>query len=280
MKTGPPHPRSARNAMSDPIQEGERVHLVDAKGRHYAITLRHGAVYQHSGDTLPHDDLIGKEEGRVVVLSRGKKMTLIRPTLAEYILKMPRGAQVIYPKDLSLILLWADVYPGATVLEAGMGSGALTLSLLRAVGERGRVISYEVREDFLRCALSNIETYLGKVAHHSPRLKDIYEGIEEEEIDRLILDLPEPWRVVQAAADCLRPGGIFLCYLPTVPQVVKVVEALRAHPSFVFVETVETLLRPWNIDGPSVRPDHRMVAHTGFITTARRIEPPPNHRAP
>lgn len=257
-----------------PLRDGERIHLVDRKGRQYALTLRRGKVFQHSGEMLRHDDLIGKEEGIRITLSRGTRMTVLRPTLAEYILKMPRGAQVIYPKDLGIILIWADIYPGARVLEAGVGSGALTMALLRAVGEKGTVFSYEVREDFAERAEENIRQYLGEVDQWQLIRKDITEGIEEREIDRMILDLPEPWRVLPHAQETLRSGGILLSYLPTVPQVEQWVQALQSSRAFDFIQTIETLLRSWNIEGRSVRPDHRMVAHTGFITTARRITNP------
>ena len=170
-----------------------------------------------------------------------------------------------------MLLLWGDVYPGATVLEAGTGSGALTMTLLRAVGSTGRVISYEVREDFARQAMRNIERLLGPVENLILRAHDIYEGIPDGPVDRLFLDLPEPWRVVPHAADALRAGGIWVSYVPTVPQAQQTVETLRAHGRFASIETIETFLRSWNIEGPSVRPAHRMVAHTGFITTARRI---------
>ena len=187
---------------------------------------------------------------------------------------MPRGAQIIYPKDIAVILLWADIYPGAAVLEAGIGSGALTMGLLRAVGETGRVISYEIREDFLQRAEKNIGLYFGKLPPNLlTRLQDIYEGIEERGQDRIVLDLPEPWRLVGSAGDALRPGGILLSYLPTILQSSQLTEALHRDGRFSQIETIETLLRSWHIEGMSVRPDHRMVAHTGFITTARRIHP-------
>ncbi len=254
-----------------PLQDKEQIHLVDYKNRYYALTLKKGKVFQHSGETIAHDDLIGQPEGIRVTLSRGTRMTVLRPTLAEYVLKMPRGAQIIYPKDLGMILIWADVYPGARVLEAGAGSGALTMTLLRAVGEKGRVFSYEVREDFAQRAEENIRQYLGEMDHWLLHKRDISDGILDQELDRIILDLPEPWEVVPHVEKALRSGGILLSYLPTVPQVERLVEQLRTNRAFDFIETFETLLRSWNIDGRSVRPDHRMVAHTGFITTARRI---------
>jgi len=261
------------------LQNGERIHLVDKKGRQYALTLKAGEVFQYSGETIAHDALIGQADGALVTLSRGKRMIALLPTLGEYVLKMPRGAQVIYPKDLAMVTIWADVYPGARVFEAGTGSGALTMALLRAVGERGAVTSYEVREDFARTAMKNIERYLGPVANLTLRRRDAYEGIEtgpgpgEDRFDRMVLDLPEPWRVVPHAVHALRSGGVYLSYVPTIPQVMQTVEALERAGGFGLIQTFETLLRTWNVQGRSVRPDHRMVAHSGFITVARRVEP-------
>ncbi|MBI3611387.1 MAG: tRNA (adenine-N1)-methyltransferase [Nitrospirae bacterium] len=255
------------------LRSGDRIHLVSRKDRRYTVVLKAGGVFRFSGEMLAHDDLIGQPESITVRTSRGTPFVALKPTLAEYVLKMPRGAQVIYPKDLSLILMWADIYPGAKVLEAGIGSGALTMALLRSVGEKGSVISYEVREDFAKRAQENINQFLGPASNLVVRMKNIYEGIEDRPVDRLVLDLPEPWLVVPHAVPALRPGGIFLCLLPTVPQVQQVVAALRAEKSFGFIETFETLLRTWNIDGRSVRPDHRMVAHSAFLIVARRIVP-------
>ncbi len=261
------------------LTSGERIHLVNLKGLAYPLTLKAGAIFQFSGEKIEHDTIIGQEDGTEVALSRGSRFFVVRPTLAEYTLRMPRGAQILYPKDLALILMWADIHPGATVIEAGIGSGALTTALLQAVGEKGRVISYEIRDDFARRAATNIETYLGP-ALVADRLRlrpeNIYDGIAEEGVDRIVLDLPEPHRVVPHAVSKLRPGGIFLSFLPTVPQVELVVAALRKEPAFEWIETFETLLRDWNIDGRSVRPNMRMVAHSGFITTARRVKRMPN----
>jgi len=260
------------------FQSGERVHLIDKKERPYAVTLKAGEIFQHSGDRIPHDDIIGKPDGTVVQFSNGKLMLAIHPTLAEYTLKMPRGAQVIYPKDLAVIPMWADIYPGSRVFEAGVGSGALTMALLRAVGDRGCVVSYEVREDFAATATKNIERFMGKVPNHFLQIRDAYEGIEIGEgtsswmFDRVVLDLPEPWRVVPHAARALRSGGLYLSYVPTVPQVMQTVQALEQSRVFTMVQNFETLLRTWNIKGRSVRPDHRMVAHSGFITVARKVE--------
>ena len=257
-----------------PLQEGEPVLLVDRKQRRYLITLRSGAVSDLRGGKLGHDALIGTDEGCLVETSRGETVLLLRPTLAEFVLEMPRGAQVIYPKDLSVILIAADIYPGARVLEAGTGSGALTMTLVRAVGPAGRVFSYEVRPEFMRIASANITRYLGPADALILRDQDVYTAIPDQPLDRIVLDVPEPWRAVEPAAAALRPGGILLTYLPTVPQVAQAVETIRRSGAFAMIETTETLLRPWNIEGASVRPAHRMVAHTAFLTTARRIPPP------
>ena len=260
------------------VEAGKRVHLVDKKGRHYALTLKAGEIFQHSGETIPHDELIGKSDGSLVVLSGRKRMILLSPTVAEYTLKMPRGAQVLYPKDLAMITMWGDIYPGARVLEAGVGSGALTMVLLQAVGEHGSVISYERRDDFARTAMRNIERFLGPVPNFQLLQRDVYEGIhcgsdeENGSFDRVVLDLPEPWHVVPHAAKALRLGGIYLSFVPTVPQVMQTVDALRQARTFGLIETFESFTRPWNIQGRSVRPDLRMIAHSGFMTVARCVE--------
>jgi tRNA (adenine57-N1/adenine58-N1)-methyltransferase len=239
------------------------------------ILLRPGASSDLRGGKVPHDALLGRVEGGTVVSSRGERFLVVRPTLAEFVLEMPRGAQVIYPKDLGAILVAADIFPGAQVLEAGTGSGALTMALLRATGPGGRVTSYELREDFTRIAVQNIRRFLGAADSLVLRRQDIYAGVLPEDlpVDRIILDVPEPWRVVGHAVAALVPGGIFLSYVPTVPQVTQTTEALQNSGAFALIETIEVLVRPWNIDGLSVRPAHRMVAHTGFLTTARRVQP-------
>ncbi len=258
-----------------PFAPGDRIHLVNKKGRIYRLHLQAGGSYQFSGETIAHDEIIGLEDGTEIALSRGTRFFALRPTLSEYTLHMKRGAQILYPKDLALIPLWADVYPGARVIEAGIGSGALTIPLLNALGEKGHLSSYEIREDFAGRAIKNIEAYFNPSPLNDRLLvrnQNIYEGIVEDEVDRIVLDLPEPHWVVPHAVDKLRSGGIFLCFLPTVPQIEKVVLALQEAGVFESIETFETLLRPWNIDGRSVRPSLRMVAHSGFITTARKVK--------
>jgi len=260
----------------DHFQDGEQALLIDQRGRRHLFMLRKGDTFHSDRGWIHHDDIIGHPDGSWVRTSKGTRYVALRPTLAEYVLDMPRGAQVIYPKDLAIIMFWADVFPGARVLEAGMGSGALTLALLRAVGPDGRVVSYEQREDFARRALANIQIRMGEVTTLNVRLMAVEEGLPDEEpVDRAVFDLPEPWRLVDPVARVLRPGGIFLSYVPTILQSHQISEALNRHPGYALVETFETLFRPWNIDGLSVRPFHRMVAHTGFLTIARRVVPEP-----
>ncbi len=255
-----------------PFRPGEVALLVDRKGRRYLLRLQPGKVQDLRG-RLQHDALIGQEEGVVVRNSHGEVFLALRPTLAEYVLEMPRRTTPIYPKDLGAILVAADVYPGARVVEAGTGSGALTLALLRVVGPAGVVFTYEVRPELLEVARRNIEAIHGPADNLVARVHDVYEGIPDGPVDRVVLDLPEPWRVVPHAVEVLRPGGIFASYVPTVPQAHHTAEALRSSGAFALVETTETLVRPWNLSGQSVRPAHRMVAHTGFLTTARRVQP-------
>ena len=237
------------------------------------IELREGGEFHTHAGVLDHANIIGAEEGVTLRTTRGAALIAIRPTLSEYILQMPRGAQVIYPKDLGPIIMLADIFPGAHVLESGVGSGALTMTLLRAVGSTGRVSGYEIRDDFADRAQRNVAGYLGPDVPLTVEVRDIYEGIEATHIDRIVLDLPEPWQVVKHAEAALRPGGIILSYLPTILQVATLREHLAAS-SFGMAETLEVLQRGWNVDGLSVRPDHRMVAHTGFLTVARKLASP------
>lgn len=251
--------------------------LIDGKGRQYLITLRPGEAFHFHAGFLSHDELIGKPEGTSLRSSAGAGLVGLRPRLADYVLRMRRGAQVVYPKDIGPILVWADIGPDMVVLEAGTGSGALTLALLRAVGREGRVVSVERREDHAAVARSAIELFLGELPDNLDlRIADVEELVEEVRPDRLVLDLPEPWRVVPAAQAGLEPGGVFCAYLPTVPQLQTTVEALRGSGGFIELSTFEVLLREWNVAGRSVRPEHRMVGHTGFVTVARKLGRPPS----
>lgn len=250
-----------------PVAAGERVMLIDAKDRRYLLTLAGGAMFHTHAGIVSHDDVIGLPEGAVVTGSTGRRFLMMRPTLADVVLKMPRGAQVIYPKDLGAILLAADIGPGQRVLEAGVGSGALSMALLRAGAS---VIGYELRDDFAARARANVGAFLGPDVDYRVESRDVTEGIEERELDRVLLDMPEPWRVLPHAARALRPGGVVLAYLPTINQTAELRRALDEGP-FALAATSEVLHRTWHIEARSVRPDHRMVAHTGFLTWARRL---------
>jgi tRNA (adenine57-N1/adenine58-N1)-methyltransferase len=256
---------------SGPIADGETVIFIDRKEREYLRRVAAGKELRIRDGKLAADEVIGRDEGSLVRSSLSDTFLVFRPTLAQLIPNLPRQAQVIYPKDIGSILVWADILPGSTVVESGVGAGALTVALLRALGPSGRLISYELREDFARMARENVARYYGAAEHWSLKLGDVAEGLDETEIDRVILDLPEPWKVTERAWTALKPGGILLSYLPTVIQVKTLVDSLRDHGGFAAIETFETLFRYWHIKEMSMRPQHRMVAHTGFITVARRL---------
>jgi tRNA (adenine57-N1/adenine58-N1)-methyltransferase len=249
------------------LRAGERVLLIDAKERRYLVTLVDGASFHTHAGIVAHDDIIGGPEGSTVLGSTGRQFLVFRPTLADTVLKMPRGAQVIYPKDLGAILLAADIAPGHRVLEAGVGSGALSMTVLRAGAS---IVGYEIREDFATRAKANVRDMLGPDVPYRVEVRDVTEGIDEAQLDRVLLDLPEPWAVVAPAAKALRPGGILLSYLPTINQTAQLRGELE-RGGFCLAETVEILRRTWHIEDRSIRPDHRMVGHTGFLTTARRL---------
>jgi len=223
------------------------------------------------GGVLQADDVIGLPEGSLVHTARNEPFRIFRPTYAHLIPNLPRKAQVIYPKDVGIMLLWGDVCPGASIVEVGAGPGALTIALLRAIGPTGTLVTVEAREDFCEMSRENVARFFGDAPNWTLMLGNAYEGLEARDADRLFTDVPEPWRVVPHAASALRPGGVLVGYVPTVVQVKTLVDELRAHPSFDAIEVMENLLRFWHVKDLSVRPEHRMVAHTGFIIVARRV---------
>lgn len=274
-------------AYSGPFQPGDRVQLTDAKRRHYTITLEAGGSYfTHKGE-IRHDDIIGSDEGTVVVSHVGGEYLCFRHLLVDHVLSMPRGAAVIYPKDAAQIMVEGDIFPGAKVLEAGAGSGALSMSLLRAVGQHGRVISYEIREDHLEYAEKNVTEYMGAhPANWDLRLGDLKDVTVADtgEVDRIILDMLAPWECLDTVRDLLIPGGVFMTYVATVPQLMKVMEGIRELKCFTEPRAWESLVREWKVEGLATRPEHRMNAHTAFLVWARRLSdgtvaPKPQRRA-
>lgn len=255
------------------FQEGDLALLLDRKSRRYLVTLLGGQVFHSHLGRLQHSDLIDHQVGGWYRTDRGHTLLAVRPTLGDFVREMPRGPQIIYPKDLGNIISLADLFPGATVVEGGLGSGSLTAALLRAVGPNGRVITYEVDESVAPKARRNIQAVIPDSSNLTITFGNIYEGIAEREVDRVVLDVPEPWQAVAGVGDALVMGGIVLSFLPTVLQVHQLVMELQRDGRFQLIETVETLLRPWHVTERSVRPAHRMVAHSGFLTTAVRCEP-------
>jgi tRNA (adenine57-N1/adenine58-N1)-methyltransferase len=257
--------------LRGPFEENEPVVFLDRKDREYLLRLDRNRTLAIRGGKFSIEDIIGREEGSIIRSSVNEPFLVFRPSLPQLIPNLPRNAQVIYPKDLGPILIWADLFPGARVIEAGVGAGALSMALLRAIAKEGQLYSYEVRQDFAEMAKQNVAKYFGPAPNWTVRIGDVAAELDQVNIDRVILDLPEPWQVIEAAWRALRPGGILLCYLPTVLQVKSLVDALRADQRFACIETMETLMRFWHIKGMSIRPQHRMVAHTGFLTCARRL---------
>lgn len=270
---------------SGPFQAGERVQLSDPKGRLHTVTLTVGKQFHTHRGAIEHDALIGTAEGSVVSSTSGTLYLALRPLLTDFVLSMPRGAAVIYPKDAAQIVAMGDICPGVTVLEAGAGSGSLTCSLLRAVGREGRVLSYEVRDDHADVAVSNVAMFFGdEPSNWTLRRQDVVKHPEDEQVDRVILDMLSPWEVLPAVTAALRPGGVLIGYVATTTQLSRLVEALRADGRFTEPAAWENLIRGWHVVGLAVRPEHRMIGHTAFLVTARRLAPgvtaPPRHRRP
>jgi tRNA (adenine57-N1/adenine58-N1)-methyltransferase len=255
---------------SGPFRVGDRVQLTDPKGRHYTLVLTPGGQYHTHRGAVAHDDVIGHPEGSLVSSVGGTAYLALRPLLADYVLSMPRGAQVIYPKDTGQIIMWGDIFPGARVLEAGAGSGALTCSLLRAVGPQGRVTSYEVRADHAEHAERNVTAFFGERPDNWDLHVTDLAG-HEGEADRMVLDMLSPWEMLPVAANSVIPGGVLVVYVATTTQLSKVTEALREQQCWTEPQAWETLMRPWHVVGLAVRPEHRMVAHTAFVLTTRRL---------
>jgi tRNA (adenine57-N1/adenine58-N1)-methyltransferase len=257
-----------------PLRPGDQVQLTDPKGRHHTITLEAGKEFHTHKGSFAHDALIGQPEGTVVTSTGGVAYLALRPLLADYVLSMPRGAAVIYPKDTAQIVAMADIFPGARVVEAGAGSGALTMSLLRAVGAGGELRSFERRPEFAKVAAENVRRFFGG-EHPAWRLTvgDLVESLGEEEADRVVLDMLAPWECVEAVARVLVPGGVLCCYVATTTQLSRLVETVRESQLFTEPTAWESMVRTWHLEGLAVRPDHRMVAHTGFLVTARRMAP-------
>lgn len=273
--TGPTGPTGAVNRRG-PMRVGERIQIMDDRGKLTTITLTEGAEYQTHKGVLGHDLLIGRPEGTVATNSVGIRYQALRPLMKDFVLSMPRGAAVVYPKDAGQIVTMGDIFPGARVVEAGVGSGALSIALLRAVGDEGSVHSFERREEFAQIARGNIETMFGG-AHPAWRLTlgDLAEELGEVEepgsVDRVVLDMLAPWECLDAVAGVLAPGGVVICYVATVTQLSRVAEAMRADGRYTEPDAHETMVRGWHVEGLAVRPDHRMVAHTGFLITGRRL---------
>ncbi|GLY67717.1 tRNA (adenine-N1)-methyltransferase [Amycolatopsis taiwanensis] len=268
---------------SGPFRAGDRVRLTDPKGRNHTVVLAEGEEFHTHRGALRHDDIIGLSEGSVITSAGGTHYLALRPRLADYVLSMPRGAQVIYPKDAAQIVMWGDIFPGARVLEAGAGSGALTCSLLRAVGPAGSVLSYEVRADHAEHAERNVERFFqGRPENWTLRVADL--ATHRGEVDRVVLDMLAPWEVLPTVYENLVPGGVLVVYVATVTQLSTVTEAIREQRCWTEPESWETLMRPWHVVGLAVRPEHRMVAHTAFLLTTRRlaegVTPPRPQRRP
>jgi len=263
---------------SGPFRAGDRVQLTGPKGRMNTITLEPGKLFHSHRGVLEHDAIIGLPDGSVVTNNAGVEHLALRPLLTDFVMSMPRGAAIVYPKDAAQILALADIFPGATVVEAGVGSGALSLWLLRAIGPEGRLHSFERREEFADVARANAATFLGGDPENwTVTVGDLQDtlpqAVEPGSVDRVVLDMLAPWETLDVVTEALKPGGVVLCYVATVTQLSRVAEAIRASGDYTHPQSSETMVRGWHVEGLAVRPDHRMIAHTGFLITARRLAP-------
>jgi tRNA (adenine57-N1/adenine58-N1)-methyltransferase catalytic subunit len=261
-----------------PFREGDKVQLTGPKGRLNTITLLAGSAFgTHRGD-LKHDDIIGRPDGSVVQNQNGVEYLALRPLLNDYVLSMPRGAAIVYPKDAAQIVVMGDIFPGAKVVEAGVGSGALSLYLLRAIGDSGSLDSFERRSEFAEIAMGNVSTEIGEMpsnwnVHLGDFQTELANKCEASSIDRVVLDMLAPWECIEASATALVPGGLIIVYVATVTQLSRVAEALKESGSFTEPEAWESIVRGWHLQGLAVRPEHRMIGHTGFLISARRLAP-------
>jgi len=256
------------------FEYGDRVQLTDAKGKLYSITLALGSEWHTHKGMLKHDEIVGLPEGSIVATNQDLKFQAFRPLLADYVLSMPRGATIVYPKDAAMILGVADIKPGIRVLEAGVGSGALSISLLRAIGEEGVLHSVEIREDFAEISEKNVSSYFGgKPTNWKLTIGALQDQTFEADFDRVVLDMLSPWECLEVASKALVPGGVFMAYVATTTQLSKIAEAIKDSGNFTEPESSETIVRGWHHEGLAVRPQHRMIGHTGFLIFARRMAP-------
>lgn len=269
---------TATRRQSGPFIEGDKVQLTGPKGKMNTIVLTPGAVFHTHRGMIAHDDVVGLPDGSVVPSTTGDEYLALRPLLSDFVMSMPRGAAIVYPKDAAQIVAFADIFPGATVVEAGVGSGALSLWLLRAVGPEGRLASFERRQEFADVAEGNVASFFGgEPDNWTVTVGDLADelpaALAEGTVDRVVLDMLAPWENIDVTADALRPGGLVICYVATATQLSRTAEALRATGQFTEPDASETLVRGWHVEGLAVRPDHRMIGHTGFLITARRLAP-------
>jgi tRNA (adenine57-N1/adenine58-N1)-methyltransferase len=264
--------------MSELFSAGDKVQLTGPKGRLNTITLVAGGRFgSHKGD-LMHDDIIGQPQGSVIANQSGVEYLALKPLLTDYVLSMPRGAAIVYPKDAGQIIVEGDIFPGATVVEAGVGSGALSSYLLRAIGPEGKLYSFEKREEFAQIAQGNVTNQMGSMPTNWQVLlgelqQELPKTLKDASVDRVVLDMLAPWDCIEAVADALTPGGLVIVYVATVTQLSRTIEAIRYHEGFTDPSAWESMVRSWHVEGLAVRPDHRMIAHTGFLLSARRLAP-------